>query len=43
MARRLTVLCGAVAILLLLNGCSRCGPFWDDWMAPSKACKSDHF
>ena len=43
MARRVTILCGVVAIGLLLDGCTKCGPIWDDWMAPSKACKSDRF
>jgi hypothetical protein len=28
---------------LILDGCTKCGPIWDDWMQPSKSCKSDRF
>ena len=36
---RLAVIVGLIA--LGLAGCTKCGPIWDDWMAPAKACKSD--
>jgi len=25
---------------LLLDGCTKCGPIWDDWLQSPKACKS---
>jgi len=40
MFRRLAIVCGVIALGLLLNGCTKCGPIWDDWLPP-KACKSD--
>jgi hypothetical protein len=39
---RLALILSLLAIGLALNGCTRCGPFWDDWMASPKSCKSDH-
>ncbi len=41
MFRRLALICSVVAVGLLLNGCTKCGPIWDDWLP--KSCKSDHF
>jgi len=32
-----------IALGLLLNGCSKCGPFWDDWMRSPQSCKSDRY
>jgi hypothetical protein len=43
MFRRLALLFSVVAMGLALNGCTKCGPFWDDWMQSPKSCKSDHF
>jgi hypothetical protein len=42
MFRRLALILSVVGIGLVLDGCTKCGPIWDDWMAP-KSCKSDHF
>ncbi|MHB8268338.1 peptidylprolyl isomerase [Bradyrhizobium sp.] len=41
MFRRLAIVCGVIALGLLLNGCTKCGPIWDDWLPAPKACKSD--
>jgi hypothetical protein len=41
MFRRLALLFGVIALGLLLDGCTKCGPIWDDWMQSPKACKSD--
>jgi hypothetical protein len=41
MFRRLAIVFGVIAIGLLLNGCTKCGPIWDDWLQSPKACKSD--
>jgi hypothetical protein len=30
-----------IAVALVLNGCSKCGPFWDDWVRSPQACKPD--
>jgi hypothetical protein len=43
MFRRLALILGVVAMSLALNGCTKCGPIWDDWMQSPKSCKSDHF
>jgi hypothetical protein len=43
MFRRLILLFGVVAMGLALNGCTKCGPIWDDWMQSPKSCKSDRF
>jgi hypothetical protein len=39
---RPALIIGVLGLGLLLSGCSKCGPFWEDWMQPSKACRSDH-
>jgi hypothetical protein len=31
-----------VAKGLALNGCTKCGPIWDDWPQSPKSRKSDH-
>jgi hypothetical protein len=41
MLRRVVLIAGVVAMGLLLNGCTKCGPIWDDWMQSPKSCKSD--
>lgn len=43
MYRRLAVILSVIAMGLILDGCTKCGPIWDDWMQPSKSCKSDRF
>jgi hypothetical protein len=43
MFRRWALILSAVAIGLALNGCTKCGPIWDDWMQSPKTCKSDRF
>ncbi|WP_249780630.1 peptidylprolyl isomerase [Bradyrhizobium sp. dw_78] len=40
MFRRSVLISGVIAMGLLLNGCTKCGPIWDDWMP--KSCKADH-
>ncbi|MGA7805893.1 peptidylprolyl isomerase [Bradyrhizobium sp.] len=42
MLRRWGIVVGTIALGLVLNGCTKCGPIWDDWMPPPKSCKSDH-
>jgi hypothetical protein len=41
MFRRVVILLGVIAIGMLLDGCTKCGPIWDDWLQSPKACKSD--
>jgi hypothetical protein len=41
MLRRLILIAGIVAIGLALDGCTKCGPIWDDWVQSPKSCKSD--
>src|SRR5260370_14704892 len=43
MFRRWVLIFSVVAMGLALNGCTKCGPIWDDWMQSPKSCKSDHF
>jgi hypothetical protein len=42
MVKRLALIFGIVAVGLMLDGCTRCGPIWDDWLPSQKSCKSDH-
>jgi len=42
MFRRLALVLSILATGLLLDGCTKCGPIWDDWTSP-KSCKSDRF
>jgi hypothetical protein len=42
MLQRLAMIASVVALALLLNGCTKCGPIWDDWFPSQKSCKSDH-
>jgi hypothetical protein len=39
--RRLLFIFGVIALGLGLNGCTKCGPIWDDWTQSPKSCKSD--
>ena len=41
MFRRLTLIFSMVAMGLALDGCTKCGPIWDDWAQAPKSCKSD--
>jgi len=41
MFRRLILISGVMAMGLALNGCTKCGPIWDDWTQSPKSCKSD--
>jgi len=41
MFRRLVLILGIVAMGLALDGCTKCGPIWDDWVQSPKSCKSD--
>jgi len=41
MLRRLVMIVSLISFGLALSGCSRCGPFWEDWMQSPKSCKSD--
>jgi hypothetical protein len=43
MFRRWVLIFSVAAVGLALNGCTKCGPIWDDWMQSPKSCKSDHF
>jgi hypothetical protein len=43
MFRRLALIFSVVAMGLALNGCTKCGPIWDDWVQSPKSCKSDRF
>jgi hypothetical protein len=43
MFMRLALILGVVAMGLALNGCTKCGPIWDDWLHSQKSCKSDGF
>jgi hypothetical protein len=40
MLKRLTVLCGVLALGLVLGGCTRCGWIWDQSNQPA-SCRSD--
>ena len=40
MFQRLALVLSVIALGLLLDGCTKCGPIWDDWLP--KSCKSDH-
>jgi hypothetical protein len=31
-----------VGVGLMLEGCTKCGPIWDDWLQPQKSFRSDH-
>jgi hypothetical protein len=42
MLRRWVIILGVVTLGFALSGCTKCGPFWEDWMQPQKSCRSDH-
>jgi len=41
MLRRYVLVFCLAGLGLLLNGCTKCGPIWDDWLHAPKSCKSD--
>jgi len=43
MFRRLALIFSVIAMGLALDGCTKCGPIWDDWVQSPKSCKSDRF
>jgi hypothetical protein len=43
MFRRLALIFSVAAMGLALNGCTKCGPIWDDWVQSPNSCKSDRF
>ncbi len=43
MLRRFALVLCLAAFGFVLNGCTKCGPFWDDWMQSPKSCKSDRY
>jgi hypothetical protein len=40
--RRCVLVIGLVVLGVVLDGCTKCGPIWDDWIQPPKSCRSDH-
>jgi len=42
MSWRPAMVIGAILIALLLDGCTKCGPIWDDWIQAPKSCRSGH-
>jgi hypothetical protein len=42
MLRCWAIMIGLVGIGLMPNGCTKCGPIWEDWLQPQKSCRSDH-
>jgi hypothetical protein len=40
MLRRYVLVFCLVALGLALNGCTKCGPIWDDWLRAPKSCRS---
>ena len=43
MFRRLILIFSAIALGFALDGCTKCGPIWDDWTQSPGSCKSDRF
>jgi hypothetical protein len=41
MLKRWVLIFSVIAMGLALNGCTKCGPIWDDWLHSPKSCKSD--
>ncbi|TYO61506.1 peptidylprolyl isomerase [Bradyrhizobium hipponense] len=41
MLRRCVLVVCLAALGLVLNGCTKCGPIWDDWLNAPKSCRSD--
>jgi hypothetical protein len=41
MVRLVALILSLVALGLALDGCTKCGPIWDDWTQSPKSCRSD--
>jgi hypothetical protein len=41
MIRRWALIFSVMTMGLVLDGCTKCGPIWDDWTHAPKSCKSD--
>jgi hypothetical protein len=41
--RQIMLMICLVAMGLALDGCTKCGPIWDDWLQSPKSCRSDRF
>jgi hypothetical protein len=39
---RICLIFAVIGFALMLNGCTKCGPIWDDWLSSPKSCRSDH-
>ena len=42
MLLRCAIIIGLLGVGLMLEGCTKCGPIWDDWLQPQKSFRSDH-
>lgn len=42
MLQRWIVFFAVVGLGIVLSGCTKCGPIWEDWMQGPKSCRSDH-
>jgi len=40
MLRRVAIIVGLIGVVLLLDGCTKCGPIWNDWGEAQKSCRS---
>jgi len=40
MLRRVAIFVGLIGVVLLLGGCTKCGPIWNDWGEAQKSCRS---
>ena len=41
MLRRLLLISSVIAMALVLDGGTKCGPIWDDWTQSPQSCRSD--
>jgi hypothetical protein len=39
--KSISIVAAVIALGIVLGGCSKCGPFWDDWHSPAKSCQGD--
>jgi len=40
MLRRVAIFVGLIGVVLLLDGCTKCSPIWNDWGEAQKSCRS---
>jgi len=40
MLRRVAIFVSLIGVVLVLDGCTKCGPIWNDWGEPQKSCRS---